>query len=62
MNGMEGLYKFDQEYIFLSNNYNKMTEMELKMAYKLNMSCQHLEFCQTKSDSIYPLAILILQE
>ena len=24
------------------------------------MSCQNLEFCNTKSDSIYPLAILIL--
>ena len=26
------------------------------------MSCQHLQFCQTKSNSTYPLAILILQE
>jgi len=29
---------------------------------KVHMSCQHLEFCNTKSDSTYPLAILILQD
>ncbi len=27
---------------------------------KVMISCQHLEFCHTKSDSIYPLAIVTI--
>jgi hypothetical protein len=29
---------------------------------KVQITCQHLEFCLTKSDLTYPLAIFILQE
>ena len=55
---MEGLYKFDQENLFLSNNYNKITEMELKMIYKLNIACQHLEFVKENYQLRCTLAIV----
>jgi len=29
------------------------------LSLKFHIACQHLEFCNTKFDSIYPLAILI---
>jgi len=57
---MEGLYKFDQEKLVLSNNFNKITVMKFKMTNIVNIACQHLNFLQTKSDSTYPLYILIV--
>jgi hypothetical protein len=33
-----------------------------ELIYKVKISCQHFEFCLTKSDSTYPLAILVNQE
>jgi len=55
---MEGLYKFDQENLFLSNNYNKITEMELKMTYKLNIACQNRNYWGGKWKLRCLLAIL----
>jgi hypothetical protein len=54
------------------NNVKKEKRCESRKKYhnvvvkgkgsELHIACQHLEFCNSKFDSIYPLAILILQE
>jgi len=48
--GMGNFLKVDHENLILSNNYNKITVMELKVTNKVKIACHHLQFCNTKSD------------
>jgi len=49
--GYKMIIFFGGKYLFRKNEFEKIL-----------ISCQHLEFCHTKSDSTYPLYILTLWE